>query len=362
MQSSQVQFNNNCQGQFIPCQQVPYGTNMMPQMVPLPMMPMVQTLPTMPMMFPQQSLPTLFPQTTPQQSRSASPMVLPVDGQCFGNLPVPDPVLQMLSGPTLSNQSSPSLGNGSINVFAPPTTLVTANSLPCYMPSQSIPCAYSTSPLAMNEVPNLPSMMPPMSSPMPLMTNNSLVSYNNTTLSVSRSVSPVGDWSDDEDFMQSRVCRSRSRTFDSDTDLKSLQKKEKTDSPTNEMSKQCLVEKAFVVIEEKFGSRMQENGMRGETVLRIKVKTRTALEMIVPLIDELHTKASDLISVVCCPKSTKKGRQHLRGFLVYLQATNVQATAEIKTVFDNFNQACINSEGNVPFKPIEINPQSKKKM
>lgn len=92
-----------------------------------------------------------------------------------------------------------------------------------------------------------------------------------------------------------------------------------------------------------------EIGNRGENVVRIKVKTRNALENIVPFIDACN--AQGLLTRVSCPISTKKGRQHIRGFLAYLECSDATA---VQQLFNEYNQkfAC--------FKPLDVNPPSKR--
>lgn len=92
-----------------------------------------------------------------------------------------------------------------------------------------------------------------------------------------------------------------------------------------------------------------EIGNRGENVVRIKVKTRNALENIIPFIDACIVQG--LLTKVSCPISTKKGRQHIRGFLAYLECTN---TTEVQNLFNAYNEkfSC--------FKPMEVNPPSKR--
>lgn len=92
-----------------------------------------------------------------------------------------------------------------------------------------------------------------------------------------------------------------------------------------------------------------EIGNRGENVVRIKVKTRNALENIVPFIDACNAK--NLLTRVSCPISTKKGRQHIRGFLAYLECSD---SAAVQQLFNEYNEkfAC--------FKPLDVNPPSKR--
>jgi len=92
-----------------------------------------------------------------------------------------------------------------------------------------------------------------------------------------------------------------------------------------------------------------EIGNRGENVVRIKVKTRTALENIVPFIDMCN--AQGLLTRVSCPISTKKGRQHIRGFLAYLECSDSTA---VQQLFNEYNEKC------ACFKPLDVNPPSKR--
>merc|ERR1712038_1690608 len=110
-------------------------------------------------------------------------------------------------------------------------------------------------------------------------------------------------------------------------------------------------------IDSIFGDRVQTTGMRGPTVMRIKVKTRPALELIVELLRALEQNSS--IVGISCPKSTKKGKQHIRGFLAYIQTSTVAEIAKVQAAFDSFNRAHTVGEDS-PFKTLEVNPQKKK--
>lgn len=92
-----------------------------------------------------------------------------------------------------------------------------------------------------------------------------------------------------------------------------------------------------------------EIGNRGENVVRIKVKTRNALENIVPFIDACNER--NLLTRVSCPISTKKGRQHIRGFLAYLECSDCEA---VQQLFKEYNEKC------ACFKPLDVNPPSKR--
>jgi len=129
------------------------------------------------------------------------------------------------------------------------------------------------------------------------------------------------------------------------------------DSSGSVISKKELVENCLRQIDEIFGSRVQTAGMRGPTVMRIKVKTRPALEKIVALLRTLEQNCN--ITAISCPKSTKKGKQHIRGFLAYIQTSSEHEIPQVQAVFDNFNRVhTIGADS--PFKTLEVNPQKKK--
>jgi len=128
-------------------------------------------------------------------------------------------------------------------------------------------------------------------------------------------------------------------------------------SSSSVISKKELVENCLSQIDEIFGNRVQTAGMRGPTVMRIKVKTRPALEKIVALLRTLEQNCN--ITAISCPKSTKKGKQHIRGFLAYIQTSTVNEIPRVQAVFDSFNRAHTTGEDS-PFKTLEVNPQKKK--
>jgi len=175
------------------------------------------------------------------------------------------------------------------------------------------------------------------------------------TFSISRSCSPVSDAVLPE--MPARqpvqeVARERLPSEGSSGSLDSTS----TSGTTGVISKKELVEYCLNEIDSIFGDRVQTTGMRGPTVMRIKVKTRPALELIVELLRALEQNSS--IVGISCPKSTKKGKQHIRGFLAYIQSSTVAEIAKVQRVFDEFNRSN-QKNGEVPFKSLEVNPQKK---
>lgn len=118
-----------------------------------------------------------------------------------------------------------------------------------------------------------------------------------------------------------------------------------------EVSKKELVDRAIQELVKDFGGRFDTDGLRGMNILRIKVKTRVALEHIVDFIRVCEKE--NLIELVSCPISTKKGRQHVRGFLAYLQSRNEKDADRICALFHQYNET-----HNNPFKAYQRNPKS----
>lgn len=156
------------------------------------------------------------------------------------------------------------------------------------------------------------------------------------------------------DAPRRRVSRSKSQNRSrASLDDARERSKERSESIAS-MSKRDLINHALATFADRFGPNYDQNGNRGENVLRIKVKTRTALEHIVAFVTLLDERG--LLAKISCPISTKKGRQHIRGFLAYLETTN---TEEVKRLFYEYNAA--HTEDNcAPFKDIEENPPSKR--
>jgi len=153
--------------------------------------------------------------------------------------------------------------------------------------------------------------------------------------------------------------KSRNRSVGRLSDLSRERSQERSASDVSatsmaSISKRDLITNALTTFSDRFGPNYDQNGNRGENVLRIKVKTRTALEHIVPFVTLLDN--AGLLTKISCPISTKKGRQHIRGFLAYLETTN---TGEVKRLFTEYNESHA-TEAGLPFKDIEENPPSKR--
>lgn len=168
-----------------------------------------------------------------------------------------------------------------------------------------------------------------------------------STFSISRSCSPASDISAPEPPHVQEIARERALPSSSS----SLSTGSNSTAGSNgAISKKELVQQCLNEIDNIFGDRVQSKGMRGPTVMRIKVKTRPALELIVDLLRTIEQNSK--IVAVSCPKSTKKGKQHIRGFLAYIQAASVAEIAQVQRVFDAFN---------LPHQKLslEVNPQKK---
>lgn len=118
-----------------------------------------------------------------------------------------------------------------------------------------------------------------------------------------------------------------------------------------EKSKKQLVDEALAELSSDFGAAFDTDGLRGQNILRIKVKTRVSLENIVPFIR--FCQRENLLCAVSCPISTKKGRQHVRGFLAYLQTRNETDADRVCELFEEYNAL-----NNSPFKAYQRNPKS----
>jgi len=121
--------------------------------------------------------------------------------------------------------------------------------------------------------------------------------------------------------------------------------------PPEAPSKRALVDQTLGWMQSVFGNRYDNDGMRGENVLRLKVKTVIALEQIVEFITLCNKEG--LIHSISCPVSTKKRRQHVRGYLAYMKGFTGASADRIETIFEEFNK-----EKGYPFKTLHRNPAS----
>lgn len=200
-----------------------------------------------------------------------------------------------------------------------------------------------------------PSMSPPQNmmpmlslSPMP-----PLVSVSSPpNMSVSQSSPPAKNYlsAATADRSRSRSCSvaSESDSGDFETRIRSYSRPE---APVEAPSKRALVDKTLGWMQTVFGERYDNDGTRGENVLRLKVKTVVALEHIIEFITLCHNEG--LIHSISCPVSTKKGRQHVRGYLAYIKGFSGTSADRIEAIFEAYNQ----SKG-FPFKTLHRNPAS----
>jgi len=122
---------------------------------------------------------------------------------------------------------------------------------------------------------------------------------------------------------------------------------------TQPETKEQIVPKKLAIIEKMFAGQYDEEGMRGSDIARIKVKTISALNNIVELLEYLSSQMN--IIRVSCPKSTKKGGTSVRGFIAYLQVAPSDLQ-KLETLFGLFNMA---RDG--AFHTIDVNPQKMQK-
>jgi len=128
---------------------------------------------------------------------------------------------------------------------------------------------------------------------------------------------------------------------------------------SEEMTKKDLVNDTLKWMYDVFGSEHFDcDGRRGPNVLRLKVKTRGALEHICPLVDKLVNEG--LVHHISCPISTKKSRQHIRGYLAYIEAVSSDKIDRIMEIFNKYNEILIHDcDGQLehPFKGLSRNPK-----
>jgi len=188
-----------------------------------------------------------------------------------------------------------------------------------------------------------PEIVPPEPS-----ANSHLLGYRGTSIPRSRSSSPAAM---SHTSYSEHLPRQRSRSICSDS-VGSIEREFRDCSaPPAEPSKRELVNCAFEKLQKLFGANFDQEGNRGQNILRLKVKTRQALEQIVPLIEFIQTE--NLIVSVSCPISTKKGRQQVRGFLAYIQFKDARDADRAEQLIAEYNA----SNGS-PFNTCHRDPPS----
>jgi len=280
--------------------------------------------------------------TTPQiwNSSNCTPMILTTASNGVQSL---TPIPQSLPVLGLQSSNSNSLPNMPTLPFSP--LIVDPASLPMFMPTM-VPQQPSNlfipfSPLSMPSVSPSGSMCTPSSS-------NDL-----WTVSCSR----------ERDAEQLEI-----EPFESERPIEDEEPKEPSmnvnkipvPTMTEDMKKKDLVSATLDWLYEVFGSdHFDCEGRRGTNVLRVKVKTRGALEHICPFLSECMDEG--LIYHVSCPISTKKARQHIRGYLAYIEAISQDAADRVVEIFNKHNKVLItNCDGELehPFKNISRNPKA----
>jgi len=146
----------------------------------------------------------------------------------------------------------------------------------------------------------------------------------------------------------------RSNSMPTLKNRKSSSRRRKRKQPT----KRELAEAKLQELGDRYGPRFTRTGMRGENVLRLKAKTKRALENIVPFIEFLDNRIA--LEEVSCPLSRPAKEQKQRGFLAYIKARTVAEAQRVHEVlFDEYCGRNLDREGKPPFKLIELNPMAK---
>jgi len=219
--------------------------------------------------------------------------------------------------------------------------------------------------MPVNQIPPMtmafePSLSPPLLSVSPSLPVMVSTPANSAPPSVSQSSPPqnsvnyLGAALRGDRFSRSR---SRGSSIASESDSGDIQCRGRSLSRESGMSdaagpsKRALVDSTLGWMESVFGDKYDNDGTRGENVLRLKVKTVISLQHIIEFIQRCH--AEGLIESISCPVSTKKGRQHVRGYLAYIKGFSGACADRIEAIFEAFNQ-----EKGFPFKTLHRNPAS----
>jgi len=122
-------------------------------------------------------------------------------------------------------------------------------------------------------------------------------------------------------------------------------------------TKRELAEAKLKELAYTYGDRFTRTGMRGENVLRLKAKTKRALENIVPFMKFLDDRVT--LAEISCPLS-KPAKNDVRGFLAYIRTETVQEAIQVHgELFPLYCAEHTTSDGTSPFKLIELNPMAK---
>jgi len=331
-----------------------------PQYIPMrtytPMTPPVQNIyPVPPMFFPQNYSQTVPYMSQPVPMQACSP---PVSTQYTA--------VPLVQSPPLTNPASFSQARGSPNLGprsnyqpspspisnSPP--LVGLDSLGYSMGNLSIRVPSNSPP---SYVPFVVTTNPMMATPPPNgMTSTPPCQFLIQSSFPSCSPFVAGPTAQGPDKFGKPRARTRSRSPGRSVSRESDSSESPAQLPVAEVdaepSKRDLVNRAFERLTEMFGEeRFDQEGNRGENIVRLKVKTRNALEHIVPFIERCQEE--DLILTVSCPISTKKGRQQVRGFLAYLETRTPEDADRLEDLVREYN-----SEHKSVFNTWHRNPVS----
>lgn len=293
-----------------------------------------------------------------------TPMLLTTDTNGFSTIsafPVMSPGFQM-----------PIIGSNGVPIGCPVFFHTPSSSpLPAMMPSGSpLRMAPSTSPLS--PLPRVAQTPLAGCGPFPVYAPPNFY-HNTSNSSMNSNYLPVDFASGDSDYMPS-LSREREilgdiQPFESEREqefedlcepLEAVSNKKQVPIPTlaPEFTKKDLVNATLDWFYEVLGSdHFDCEGRRGKNVLRVKVKTRGALEYICQLVNRCIEEG--LLHHLSCPLSKKKQRRYVRGYLTYLEAVSEEATERIIEIFNEINTVFVkNCDGDMehPFKGISQNP------
>lgn len=184
-----------------------------------------------------------------------------------------------------------------------------------------------------------PFVPPPLASPSPpvYVSNHPVTSY-----SASASTDSGDSMSDVDSRSQSRS--TSVETLDSSMDIEkeapkvAVENSSKLPLPklNESMTKREIVCATLDWLSQVFQDKFDTIGNRGEFVLRVKIKTREALDHFCPFVEKCV--AEKLLCRMSCPISTKNGRKHIRGYLAYMEALDGRTANRILELFHKYNQ------------------------
>jgi len=188
---------------------------------------------------------------------------------------------------------------------------------------------------------NMVSHFPPVSMP-PTITTFSDVSASMESCEVSASMES-GDPSDYESRSQSRSTSVETLDVSMETVPYTAPKVAVRNADNialpvlnEDMTKREIVSATLGWLSQVFQDKFDTIGNRGEFVLRVKIKTREALDHFCPFVQLCISEG--LLCRMSCPISTKNGRKHIRGYLAYMEALDGPTANRILELFHLYNQ------------------------